>query len=126
MRNTFFTRIVLFLVAVCGWAIIGFGGWIAWRGLVLYAADPVLMGTGGGLAIGGLVVVALALAARMQVRTAETAAAILDRLDALARRDRTRPPASPEIPATGRQEPRITLTARPPDASPPDARPPNT
>ncbi|CTQ34322.1 hypothetical protein [Jannaschia rubra] len=84
MRSTLFTRLVLFLVAICGWAVIFFGGWIAWRGLFLYARDPVLMGTGGGLAIGGLLVVALTLAARMQVTTAENTTAILERLDRLA------------------------------------------
>ena len=65
MSRFIFTRLLLFVIAVCGWALVGFGGWIGWRGVVLYARDPVLMGTGGGLAIGGLLVVALALAARV-------------------------------------------------------------
>ncbi|WP_179380368.1 hypothetical protein [Jannaschia marina] len=81
MIRFLFTRILLFLIAVCGWGIVGFGAWIGWRGLVLYAADPVLMGTGGGLAIGGLLVVALTLAARVQVTTAETTQAILAHLE---------------------------------------------
>ena len=114
MRGTFFTRLFLFLIACCGWALVFFGGWIAWRGVFLYAYDPILMGTGGGLAIGGLLVVALTLAAQVQVRTAENTAAILDRLDTFARRDGTRIPSPPENAADGRQEPRITLTPRPP------------
>lgn len=76
MRRFLFTRILLFLIAVCGWVVVAFGSWIAFRGIVLYAADPVLMGTGGGLALGGLLVVALTLAARAQVVTAEATTAI--------------------------------------------------
>ncbi len=112
MRGTFFTRLLLFLIACCGWALVFFGGWIAWRGVALYARDPVLMGTGGGLAIGGLLVVALTLAARVQVRTAETAAAILERLDTLIRRG----PSSSPPGAGGRQEPRLPGQQRNPDA----------
>ncbi|CTQ50976.1 hypothetical protein [Jannaschia donghaensis] len=100
MFRFFFTRILLFVIAVCGWGLVGFGGWIAWRGIYLYAGDPVLMGTGGGLAIGGLLVVALTLAARIQVVTAETARAILARLEATS-------PAKPAPPA-GRSDPALT------------------
>ncbi len=71
-----FARIALFLVACCGWGILFFGGWIAWRGVVLYSADPVLMGTGGGLALGGLLVVALTVGAGAQVSTARDTAAM--------------------------------------------------
>ncbi len=85
MTRFIFTRILLFIIAVCGWALVGFGTMIAGRGVFLYAMDPVLMGTGGGLAIGGLLVVAQTLAARVQVVTAETTAAILARLDAQAK-----------------------------------------
>ncbi|WGH78306.1 hypothetical protein [Jannaschia ovalis] len=90
MRGTLFTRLVLFLVACCGWGVLFFGGWIAWRGLFRFAADPVLMGTGGGLAVGGLLVVALSLAALIQLRTAATVQAILERLE---RMDAPRRPA---------------------------------
>ena len=75
-----FTRIALFVVMCCGWGILFFGGWIAWRGVAVYAQDPVLMGTGGGLAIGGLLVVALSLGARVQLSTARDVAAIRDRM----------------------------------------------
>ncbi len=71
-----FARIALFLVACCGWAVLFFGGWIAWRGIFLYANDPVLMGTGGGLAIGGLLVVALTIGAGAQLSTARDSAAM--------------------------------------------------
>lgn len=84
MFRFLFTQSLLFLIAVAGWGLVGFGGWIAWRGVFLYALDPVLMGTGGGLAIGGLLVVAMTLAARVQVTTAKTALDILARLNAIA------------------------------------------
>ncbi|SFJ60602.1 hypothetical protein [Jannaschia pohangensis] len=71
-----FSRITLFLVACCGWGVLFFGGWIAGRGLLLYDWDPVLMGTGGGLAIGGLLVVGLTIGASAQVSTARDTAAV--------------------------------------------------
>ncbi|MGB3406376.1 MAG: hypothetical protein WBA67_02685 [Jannaschia sp.] len=74
--STPFARLSLFLVSCCGWAILFFGGWIAARGLFLYARDPVLMGTGGGLAVGGLLVIALALGANAQISTARDTAAL--------------------------------------------------
>ncbi|MEM8851051.1 MAG: hypothetical protein AAGE03_13580 [Pseudomonadota bacterium] len=76
-----FARIALFLVACCGWAILFFGGWIAWRGIALYANDPVLMGTGGGLAIGGLLVVALTIGAGAQLSTARDSAAMREMME---------------------------------------------
>ncbi|MEM7710612.1 MAG: hypothetical protein AAF264_07665 [Pseudomonadota bacterium] len=77
-----FARIALFLVACCGWAILFFGGWIAWRGIVLYANDPVLMGTGGGLAVGGLLVVALTIGAGAQLATARDTAKMAAMMEA--------------------------------------------
>lgn len=112
MRKIFFIRLLLFIVAGCGGALVLFGGWIAWRGVVLYAGDPVLMGTGGGLAIGGLLVVALTLAALVQLRTAETAAAILDRFDVLIRHR----PSAASAAFDGRQQPRLPGQQRGPDA----------
>lgn len=111
MRGTFFTRLLLFLIACCGWALTFFGGWIAWRGVFFYARDPVLMGTGGGLAIGGLLVVAMTLAAQVQVRTAQTTAAILDRLETLSRRGADQSAPAPDA----RQEPRLAGQLRKPD-----------
>ena len=77
-----FARIALFLVACCGWFVLFFGGWIAFRGVFLYARDPVLMGTGGGLAIGGLLVVALTIGAGAQLSTARDTAAMRAMMDA--------------------------------------------
>lgn len=89
-------RLLLVLVALSGCGIIGFGGWIAWRGVFLYANDPVLMGTGGGLAIGGLLVVALTVGAGAQLATARHTAAMRDMMEAAGMRDR-----SAQEPATG-------------------------
>lgn len=83
----FFSRIALFLVAVCGWAILFFGGWIAVRGAFFYSGDPVLMGTGGGLAVGGLLVVALTVGAGAQVSTARDTHAILKHMESGKRPD---------------------------------------
>jgi hypothetical protein len=77
-----FSRIALFLVASCGWGILFFGGWIAWRGVFVYAGDPVLMGTGGGLAIGGLLVVALTIGAAAQLSTARDTARMAEMMEA--------------------------------------------
>lgn len=93
-----FSRTALFLVAICGWGILFFGGWIAVRGIFFYAADPVLMGTGGGLAIGGLLVVALTVGANAQVSTARDTAAVRAVLERQASADRGR--GKPEIQAT--------------------------
>lgn len=73
---------ILFLVAGCGCAIVAFGGWIAWRGVFLYSSDPVLMGTGGGLAIGGLFIVAMTIAAAAQLSTAQHTAAMRAMMEA--------------------------------------------
>ena len=122
MSRFILTRLLLFVIAVCGWALVGFGAWIGWRGVVLYARDPVLMGTGGGLAIGGLLVVALTLAARVQVATAETARDILRQLQsAPPRAPATTPlaapppsdaaaqkPVLPRLSAQGRTDPALT------------------
>ena len=108
-----FARIVLFLVAVAGWAVLGFGGWIAWRGVVLYAGDAVLMGTGGGLMLGGLLVIALTVGALAQVATARDVAALRRLAEARPARAAA-PPARAEAPAklrpvpdAGRVEPRL-------------------
>jgi hypothetical protein len=77
-------RFVLLLVGTCGVGIAGFGAWIAWRGVVLYSSDPVLMGTGGGLAIGGLLVVALTVGAWAQVATARDTARMAAMMEAAA------------------------------------------
>ncbi|WP_298433319.1 hypothetical protein [uncultured Jannaschia sp.] len=77
-----FSRLLLFIVATGGWAIAGFGGWIAWRGVVLYSNDPVLMGTGGGLALGGLLVVAMSVGAWAQLSTARDTAAMRAMMEA--------------------------------------------
>ncbi|MEM7490621.1 MAG: hypothetical protein AAF390_15995, partial [Pseudomonadota bacterium] len=77
-----FARIVLLLVAVLGWAVVGFGAWIAWRGAWIYAGDPVLMGTGGGLAAGGLLVGALTVGAWAQLSTARDTAAMRAMMEA--------------------------------------------
>ena len=108
MSRFIFTRLLLFVIAVCGWALVGFGGWIGWRGVVLYARDPVLMGTGGGLAIGGLLVVALTLAARVQVATAETARDILRHLEA----GGSGTPAPPEAATPKPERPRLSAKGR--------------
>ncbi|GIT91757.1 hypothetical protein JANAI62_22140 [Jannaschia pagri] len=103
-----FSRIALFLVAVCGWAVLFFGGWIAYRGVVLYAADPVLMGTGGGLAVGGLLVVALTVGARAQVDTARDTHAMRALMESGTRPgpDQT-PPAVAAAPRQDRAEPTL-------------------
>jgi hypothetical protein len=87
------SRAVLLLVGLTGLGIAGFGGWIAWRGVVLYDLDHVLVGTGGGLAVGGLLVVAFALGANAQVSTARDAAALRRLVE---RRPRAPAPALPE------------------------------
>ena len=97
-----FTRIALFLVMCCGWGILFFGGWIAWRGVAIYAGDPVLMGTGGGLAIGGLLVVALSLGGWVQLATARDVAAIRARLQAPTRDSTPGARATPPLPAPRR------------------------
>ena len=84
---------------------VGFGSWIAWRGVFLYEPDPVLMGTGGGLVTGGLLVVALTLAARIQVVTAKTTMDILARLDAM-----TGLPTAATRPADTIRTPRLGAT----------------
>jgi len=96
-----FSRIALFLVACCGWGVLFFGGWIAARGLLFYDWDPVLMGTGGGLAIGGLLVVGLTVGANAQVSTARHTAA----MRALMEGDGRPPPARRATPALRRDPP---------------------
>ncbi|MEM7641158.1 MAG: hypothetical protein AAF366_01360 [Pseudomonadota bacterium] len=91
-----FARIALFLVACCGWAILFFGGWIAWRGIALYAKDPVLMGTGGGLAIGGLLVVALTIGASAQLSTARDSAAMRKMMEDAGMAENAAPPQDAE------------------------------
>ncbi|WP_371153602.1 hypothetical protein [Jannaschia sp. 2305UL9-9] len=86
-----FSRVALFLVAICGWAVLFFGGWIAVRGLFFYSGDPVLMGTGGGLAVGGLLVVALTVGAGAQVSTARDTFAMRQMMEAEAKRAAGRP-----------------------------------
>ncbi|CUH40272.1 hypothetical protein JSE7799_03004 [Jannaschia seosinensis] len=98
-----FARAALFLVASCGWAVLFFGGWIAWRGVTLYSNDPVLMGTGGGLAIGGLLVVGLSIGAGAQLSTARDTAAMREMMEAA---QQTRPPPKPST-ASGRTEPAL-------------------
>ena len=71
-----FSRIVLFLVLAAGFGVLFFGGLIAWRGVTLYSFDAVLMGTGGGLMLGGLLVIALTVGAMAQVSTARDTAAM--------------------------------------------------
>ncbi|PWJ20815.1 hypothetical protein [Jannaschia seohaensis] len=71
-----FSRIALFITLVAGWFMIAFGGWIAWRGLTFYGLDHVLVGTGGGILLGGLLVVALSVGANAQLSTARDTAAL--------------------------------------------------
>ena len=109
------SRIVLFLVSVGGWAVLGFGFWIAWRGVALFSADPVLMGTGGGLMLGGMLVVALTIGAFAQVATARDTAAMRRLLDARpASRGAAAPAEGPQSRAVdappkraGRREPQL-------------------
>ncbi|WP_161793900.1 hypothetical protein [Jannaschia aquimarina] len=111
------SRVILFLVSVAGWCVLVFGAWIAWRGAVLYENDAVLMGTGGGLALGGLLVIALTIGAFAQVSAARDLAAMRARLEAREERRADAPPPrgepalrSVEKPkAVPRVEPRLSL-----------------
>jgi hypothetical protein len=71
-----FSRIALFLVSILGWGATFFGGWIAARGVLFYDWDAVLMGTGGGIALGGLLVTTLTIGAQAQIATARDTAAL--------------------------------------------------
>lgn len=116
--NAPFSRIALFLVAICGWAILGFGAVIASRGVLFYDWDAVLMGTGGGLAIGGLLVVALTIGAQAQLATARDTAAMRAALEARPKpraavpergdgKPTLRPVKTPQKQASSRPEPRL-------------------
>ncbi|WP_245190998.1 hypothetical protein [Jannaschia formosa] len=94
----FFSRIALFLTLAAGWAMIFFGGWIAWRGVTLYSLDHVLVGTGGGLTLGGLLVVALSIGANAQISTARDTAE-LRRLAEAQTREAVRPARRPDTAA---------------------------
>lgn len=100
-----FSRIALFLVAVAGWGMLFFGAWVGWRGLTLYALDHVLVGTGGGLFLGGLLVVALSVGANAQVSTARDTAAMRRLMEAGG--DRPAPPEPAPRGPSLRAEPRM-------------------
>jgi hypothetical protein len=70
--------LLLIAVGACGLALVVGGGTIFHRGLWLYDWDPVLMGTGGGLAAGGLGVLALCVMARAQMATARDTARLVE------------------------------------------------
>ena len=108
------SRVVLFLVSIGGWAVLGFGAWIAWRGVALFSADPVLMGTGGGLMLGGMLVIALTIGAFAQVATARDTAAMRHLMEARPVSRRAAPAEGPQLRAVepprkpaGRREPRL-------------------
>ncbi|UWQ20920.1 hypothetical protein [Jannaschia sp. W003] len=105
-----FSRLALFLVLCAGFGVLFYGGWIAWRGTTFYDFDPVLMGTGGGLALGGLLVIALTVGAFAQVATARDTAAMRRALEARGAEAPRGPasagPAAPGAPAAkGRRQP---------------------
>lgn len=53
-----------------------FGAWVAGRGAFFYEWDPVLLGTGGGIALGGLLITVLTIGAYAQIATARDTAAM--------------------------------------------------
>lgn len=99
-----FARLSLFILSCCGWGILFFGASIAWRGVTFYDWDAVLMGTGGGLAIGGLLIVALSLSAWAQLSTACDTAAMRRLMEA---GQRAPEPSAKATTATLRAEPPI-------------------
>jgi hypothetical protein len=82
MLGRAFATILLLAVGLCGFALVVGGGVIFHRGLVLYEWDPVLLGTGGGLAAGGLGVLALCVMARAQMATARDTARLVALMEA--------------------------------------------
>lgn len=105
----FFSRAALFVVSVGAWAGVVFGGWILFRGVVLYEWDPALMGTGGGISLGGLLVVALSVGGRAQIATARDVATMRALMELGGRADHP--------PGPNRTSP--SLRADPPMAKPP-------